>query len=660
MCGITGFWQSPGDDAAAMTLLTRTMAQQLAHRGPDDSGEWVDPHAGVALGFRRLAIVDLSPLGHQPMRSASGRYEIIFNGEVYNFAALRAELVKLGHSFRGGSDTEVILAAIEQWGLDRAVREFVGMFAIALWDRHESALHLVRDRLGIKPIYYGWQNGVFLYGSELKALAAHPAFCGEIDRDVLALYMRLAYVPDPFSIYRGIRKLPAGSIVTLRSPQDREALPTRYWSAHDVVMRGQGAEFAGSDQEAVARLDELLREAVALRMVADVPLGAFLSGGIDSSTVVALMQAQSDRPVRTFSIGFAEAAFDEARHAAAVATHLKTDHIALTVTPDEARRVIPDLPIMFDEPFADSSQIPTYLVSALARRSVTVSLSGDGGDELFGGYNRYQWGDDIWRRTGWAPVQARVFGARALQSISPAGWDRGFASIGSVLPGRLQQRTPGDKLHKLAEVIAVDDPAALYLGLVSQWKRPEEIVLGATEPVTILTNRADWPPVSTFPERMMFLDMVTYLPGDILTKVDRASMATSLEARVPLLDHRVVEFAAALPLSMKVRHGQGKWILRQVLDAYVPRTLIDRPKTGFGVPIDSWLRGPLRGWAEDLLDPSAMREAGYLNPEPIQRRWKEHLSGARNWQASLWCVLQFQAWHAATLAQRPLAGMVAV
>jgi asparagine synthase (glutamine-hydrolysing) len=650
MCGICGFWQRDGASAAELRRMAQRMGCQLAHRGPDDTGEWVDEAAGVALAFRRLAIVDLSPLGHQPMTSASGRYEIIFNGEVYNFAALRSELEGRGHRFRGGSDTEVILAAVEQWGLQDAVSRFVGMFAIALWDRDQRELHLVRDRLGIKPVYYGWQGDTFLFGSELKALAAHPAFMGEIDRDALTLFMRFAYVPDPFSIYCDIHKLPPGSILTLRGYADRAARPRPYWSARDVAAHGQAAAFGGSDAEAVAHLHDLLREAVSLRMVADVPLGAFLSGGIDSSTVVALMQAQSDRPVKTFTIGFAEAGYNEAEHAAAVAAHLGTDHTEFTVTPQEARAVIPRLPAMFDEPFADSSQIPTFLVSELARQRVTVSLSGDGGDELFGGYNRYQWGSEIWKRVGWAPAPARNLSARALKTVSPEVWDTSFARVGPLLPSRLQQRTPGDKVHKLADALGAASPAELYLGLVSQWRQPNSTVMGGREPVTILQDTNAWPELPGFVERMMYLDLVTYLPGDILTKVDRASMAVSLEARVPILDHRVVEFAATLPLSMKVRGGQGKWVLRQVLDQYVPRALMERPKMGFGVPIDSWLRGPLREWAEDLLDPRQMHADGYLNPEPIRQKWGEHLSGARNWQYPLWCALQFQAWHAHTVA----------
>lgn len=652
MCGITGFWQAQGDSATAMTVLTRTMARQLSHRGPDDSGEWVDTDARLALGFRRLAIVDLSPAGHQPMTSASGRYVIIFNGEVYNFRAVRRELEGRGHRFRGGSDTEVILAAVEEWGLQDAVTRFVGMFAIALWDRQHRELHLVRDRLGIKPLYYGWQGGTFLFGSELKALAAHPAFVGEIDRDALTLYMRFAYVPEPFSIYRGIHKLPPGTILTLRGHDDRSAQSRPFWSARDVAAQGQAAPFTGSDTEAIAHLHTLLSDAVAFRMVADVPLGAFLSGGIDSSTVVALMQAQSDRPVKTFTVGFTEARYNEAADAAAVAAHLGTDHTELTVTPQEARAVIPRLPSMFDEPFADSSQIPTFLVSELARQRVTVSLSGDGGDELFGGYNRYQWGAEIWRRVGWAPAPARSMSARALQAISPEVWDALFARLGSLLPSRLQQRTPGDKVHKLADALGATSAIDLYLGLVSQWRNPETTVVGGREPVTMLHDLATLSDLPGFVERMMYLDLMTYLPGDILTKVDRASMAVSLEARVPLLDHRVVEFAASLPLTLKVRDGQGKWVLRQVLDQYVPRSLMERPKMGFGVPIDSWLRGPLRDWAEELLDPQQMQSDGYLNPDPIRRKWTEHLSGARNWQNPLWCALQFQAWHAQTVAAR--------
>jgi asparagine synthase (glutamine-hydrolysing) len=645
MCGITGFWQVPGQGEIDLLALTRRMAAQMEHRGPDDADEWVDAQCGLGFGFRRLAIVDLSPTGRQPMVSASGRYVIIFNGEVYNFAAVRAELEKMHRQFRGGSDTEVLLTAIEEWDLPSAIKRFVGMFGFALWDREERALHLVRDRLGIKPLYYGWQDDRFLFGSELKALAAHPAFQGEIDRDALALYMRHGYVPTPYAIYRDIHKLPPGTILTLRSQDDVEATPEPFWSAREVAEAGHVHPFTGSESEAVAALDALLRDSVALRMIADVPLGAFLSGGIDSSTVVALMQAQSARPVKTFTIGFHEAGYDEAAHASAVATHLGTDHTSLYVTPEEAQTVIPRLPTMFDEPFADSSQIPTFLVSQLARRHVTVSLSGDGGDELFGGYNRYFWGQSIWGKIGRVPAGARALGSRALTALSPDGWDRQFARLDPLLPDGLRQRTPGDKLHKLAGVLAAENPEELYRGLVSQWNRTQDIVVGAIEPPTAITDRSRWAALPDFTQRMMFLDLISYLPDDILAKVDRASMAVSLEARVPLIDHRVVAFAASIPLSMKIRNGQGKWLLRQVLDQYVPRELIERPKMGFGVPIDTWLRGPLRAWAEELLDARRLQAEGFLYPAPIRQKWQEHLSGSRNWQYPLWTVLQFQAWR---------------
>jgi len=632
------------------------MTDAIAQRGPDDSGAWVDAETGVALGHRRLSILDLSPQGHQPMTSPGGRYVIAFNGEIYNHRALRKELeCSLSQpscvmeegvvSWRGHSDTEVMLAAFERWGVEGGLSRFNGMFAFALWDSRERVLHLARDRFGEKPLYYGWMGDTFLFGSELKAMKAHPAWRGEIDRGALAIYMRHAYIPAPYSIYSGIRKLlPAHVLSIPLSAGNQETLLSRaYWSVKAIAEAGVRHPFAGNEAEAVESLDGLLRDAVKLRMEADVPLGAFLSGGIDSSAVVALMQAQSLRPVKTFTIGFHEEGYNEAKHAKAVAKHLGTEHIELYVTAAEAMAVIPHLPKIYDEPFSDSSQIPTFLVSKMTRQHVTVALSGDGGDELFGGYNRYSWGRDIWRTVGWMPKPARVAMARGLTALPQQGWDRIFAAMAPILPRRLQANLPGDKLHKLAGVLACASPEVMYRGLVSFWD-PESVVLKATEPPTVLTDHGQWADVPDFTQRMMFLDQASYLPDDILAKVDRASMAVSLEARVPLLDHRVAEFAWTLPLAMKIRDGQGKWPLRQVLYKYVPRELIERPKMGFGVPIGMWLRGPLREWAENLLDESRLQKEGFFNPSAVREKWNEHLAGSRNWAYQLWCVLMFQAW----------------
>ncbi len=653
MCGLTGFWETSGRRTEADLCRTvQGMAGTLHHRGPDDGGEWADARAGVALGFRRLAIVDLSPAGHQPMTSASERYVIAFNGEVYNFAALRRELAaqNAAPAFRGGSDTEVMLAAIEAWGLEAAVKRFVGMFAFALWDRQERALHLVRDRLGIKPLYYGWAGDTLLFGSELKALRAHPAFRPEIDRDVLTLLLRHSYIPAPYSIYKGVRKLPPGTILSLRGAGD--AQPAPYWSARDAAAAGLADPFTGSDSEAADGLDALLREAVGLRMVADVPLGAFLSGGVDSSAVVALMQAQSGRPVQTFSIGFRESGFDEAPFAREVAAHLGTDHTELYVSPEDAQAVIPALPAMYDEPFADPSQIPTFLVSQLARRHVTVSLSGDGGDELFAGYNRYFAGRGLWDRVGWMPPALRRAAAGALTSVPPRTTDALARQMNPLLPPALRHGGLSSKVAKTADILRAGCPDAMYETLVSHWTDPAAMVLGADggEPPTALTGEDRWEGPADLTQRMMYRDLVSYLPDDILAKVDRASMAVSLEARVPLLDHRVVEWAWRLPLPLLVRGGQGKWLLRQVLYRYVPREMIERPKMGFGVPIDAWLRGPLRAWAESLLDERRLRDEGFFDPALIRARWAEHLSGRRNWQGPLWDVLMFQAWREANAA----------
>jgi len=646
MCGITGFWkrfeQNQDDE---IKFVIQRMSDTLLHRGPDDCGTWVDAEAGIALGHRRLSIIDLSPLGHQPMISADGRYAIAFNGEIYNFLELRRELEHLGYSFRGHSDTEVMLAAFSQWGLEAAVKRFSGMFAFALWDRQERSLHLGRDRLGEKPLYYGWVGSTFLFGSELKALRRYPAWQAEIDRNALALFMRHNYIPEPYSIYKNIYKLPPGTTLTLSQADNRTLpQPVYYWSAKSIAESGLDNQFSGSEAEAIDYLDQLLRDAIRQQMVADVPLGAFLSGGVDSSTVVALMQAQSTQPIKTFTIGFHEDSYNEAPYAKAVAQHLQTDHTELYVKPKEVFDVIPKLPSLYDEPFAAPSQIPTFLMAQLARQQVTVTLSGDAGDELFAGYNRYFWGRKIWQRIGWIPSGLRNLVANSITTVSPQTWDNGFASLGSLLPSSLKQPNPGDKLHKLAEVLGVESPEAMYRQLVSHWKTPEALVIGSTEAPTVLTDAQQWANLSDFTERMMYLDMVTYLPGDVLTKVDRATMGVSLESRVPFLDPRVVEFAWTVPLSMKIRNGKGKWLLRQVLYKYVPPSLIERPKMGFGIPIDSWLRGPLRDWAESLLNEHRLKQEGFLHSQPIRQKWQEHLSGDRNWQYYLWDVLMFQAW----------------
>jgi asparagine synthase (glutamine-hydrolysing) len=658
MCGLTGFLDPVREHPARLQATVGRMAETLRHRGPDAGGVWVDAAAGVALGFRRLAIIDLSEEGNQPMVSACGRYVTVFNGEIYNFKELRKELEGAGHAFRGHSDTEVMLAAFSAWGVEPALRRCNGMFALAVWDRASRVLQLARDRVGEKPMYYGRAGAAWLFGSELKALRAHPAFDAEVDRDALALYLRHKYVPAPWSIYRGVSKLPPGTLLTLDCDgPGQDPAPRPYWSAREVAEAGSA--HPRDPHEATEELEALLLDAVALRMEADVPLGAFLSGGIDSSTVVALMQAQSGRPVKTFTIGYEDQAFNEAADAKAVARHLGTEHTELRVTPRECMAVIPRLPVLYDEPFADSSQIAVHLVSELARRHVTVSLSGDGGDELFGGYNRHLWGAGVWRKARYIPRPLRRTAADLLTARSPEFWEGLLSRMRVLAPRSVNHRLAGDKVHKLARALGVGRPEELYLELVSHWTQPTSLVLGAHEPPTPVTDPSRWARLPSLAEHMMYLDLVTYLPDDILTKLDRASMGVSLEARVPLLDHRVVEFAWQVPLGMKVRNGTTKWILRQVLHRYVPPHLVERPKMGFGVPIDRWLRGPLRDWAETLLDPSRLVADGYLNAAPVRARWAEHLSGKRDWQYLLWDVLMFQAWLDASRARPPEATYLA-
>ena len=639
MCGLTGFIDRGGQaDRGALAERISEMTDRLVHRGPDDVGTWTDPEAGVALGFRRLSIIDLSPAGHQPMVSADGRYVIAYNGEIYNYRELRQELESQGHRFRGHSDTEVVLEGFVAWGVGPTLQRLIGMFAIGLWDRRERTMALIRDRMGIKPMYWTRQGNLFLFGSELKALTAHPGWTPEIDRSALAAYFRFNYIPAPHSIYRDVQKLEPGRHLVF-GPGTALGLST-YWDVRTVALEGRAQPLDVSDDEAVEQLESLLGDAVKRRMIADVPLGAFLSGGVDSSAVVALMQAQSASPVRTYSIGFRERDHDESRYASEIAGHLGTDHTEYHAEPEHALEVIPSLPEMFDEPFADSSQIPTHLVSRLTRSHVTVALSGDGGDELFAGYNRYVWGESVHRRLGWLPPAMRRGLAGLMTLPSPAVWDR----MAGLLPRRIRLPQTGDKIAKLAGVIASTDAQAIYRRLVSHWPRPEALVRGAVEPTGLLWDSHLAAELPDIVERMQLLDMMTYLPDDILTKVDRASMAASLEVRVPILDHRVVEFSWRLPSRMKLRGRESKWLLRQLLYKHVPRRLIERPKQGFAVPVGQWLRGPLRDWAEDLLDERTIREEGLLDSDPIRQSWVEHLSGHRNWQYQLWGVLMFQAW----------------
>lgn len=645
MCGLTGFcnFRDISEDAEQICI---SMASKLIHRGPDDSGVWVNREQGVALGHRRLSIQDLSSNGHQPMESSSGRYIVAYNGEIYNFKELQSELDSLGFKFRGHSDTEILLAAVDAWGLTDAVNRFTGMFAIAMWNREHRVLSLVRDRLGEKPLYYGWQGNTFLFGSELKALRVHPDWQNNINRDALSLYMRHNYIPAPYSIYQNIFKLTPGSILQIHRgilPGDLPA-SVSYWSIQEVAEAGFSHPAQLSDDEAIDRLEGVLRESIRSKMISDVPLGAFLSGGYDSSAVVALMQAESLQKVKTFSIGFNEAAYNEADHAKRVASHLGTDHTELYVTAEQAMAVVPRLPHAYDEPFSDASQIPTMLVSEMTKQHVTVALSGDGGDELLVGYDRYFFADMLWKKVGRIPYPLRQLLASGIKNISPALLSSMFSRVAPRLSAYGGQGTAGDKLHKVADLLGFRAFEDLYLGLISQWKHPSALVLGAEEPFTVLTETKQRVMLSECIAKMQYLDTASYLPDDILVKVDRAAMGVSLETRVPFLDHRVVEYAWSLPLNLKVRNGEGKWILRRMLDRYIPGSLMDRPKMGFGVPVDEWLRGPLRNWAESLLNEKRIRDEGFLDPDPIRKKFSEHLSGDRNWQFHLWDVLMFESW----------------
>lgn len=637
MCGIAGILGARA--GLALKESAYLMAEQLVHRGPDDEGIWVDPAHGLAVAHRRLAIIDLSPQGRQPMHSVSGRYVMAYNGEIYNFEQMRAELqaAERAPAWRGHSDTEVLLAAAEAWGFEATLERMVGMFAIALWDRETGSLILARDRIGEKPLYYGSTTQGFVFASELKAIRV---LCGaelEVDTQVLSEFMQFGYVPSPRCIYRGLAKLPPGHLVHV-APYTAVGEPRPFWQLGGPEHSALAAQLAGKDDERlVSLLHDRLKAAVGLQMVSDVPLGAFLSGGVDSSTVVALMQAQSERRVKTYTIGFHEKAFDEAPFAKAVAQHLGTEHTELYVSAADASAIIPELPRIYDEPFADSSQIPTTLVSRLTRQHVTVSLSGDGGDELFAGYSRYAETASLWRCISRQPLRLRAAAAAALRLASTQTWDRIF----SVLPTARRQSINGRRVHRLAQLMVSRSLAEMYVRLMSQWQPEEGLVLGVRGSVT---DRLRWPGQGTPVEQMRRWDVGQYLPDDLLVKVDRAAMSASLESRAPLLDHRVVELAFALPERMLVRDGQGKWILRRVLDRYVPRELIERPKAGFAVPLSQWLRGPLRAWAQHLLDPARLKAQGQLDAGKITQLWQQHQSGSFDRSYYLWNVIAFQAW----------------
>ncbi len=647
MCGIVGFYTT--EPLPGATEVLRRMNDTIAHRGPDAQGQWFDPVHGVALAHRRLAIVDLTEEGRQPMRSVSGRYIIIFNGEIYNFLRVRAELERLGHRFRGHSDTEVMLAAFEEWGLEPSLQRFIGMFAFALWDSAQSELTLARDRLGKKPLYYCVTNGRLIFGSELKALRAYSGFDASIDRQALTLFLRYNYIPAPLTIYQGVSKLEAAHFVRFGAQHHSVVELERrcFWDASKIHAEASAHPASISADDAANQLDELLRDAVQLRMIADVPLGAFLSGGIDSSLVVALMQALSSRPVRTFTIGFEEDAYNEAHHAIAVARHLGTDHTEVYLTPAETLAVIPRLPLLYDEPFADSSQIPTALVCAMARQHVTVALSGDGGDEAFGGYRRYVQARNFSERSSRVPPWLLRAMSQTISHVPMPFWE-GLARLPRpITSGKLRPHAVAYSVLRLADRFGATTPQKLYKHLMSYWLAPMQLVIDGREPPTVLDTAPQKKSLDEFVDQMMLLDTLTYLPDDILVKVDRASMAVALEVRAPLLDHRVMEFAWRLPLALKLNKGRGKLVLRKVLTRYVPEALFERPKTGFAVPIYRWLRGPLRDWAESLLAEPRLKREGYLNPLPIRQAWKSLLAGQSEWAYGgelVWSVLMFQAW----------------
>lgn len=642
MCGITGLYSfDPRPESANISQVIGKMCDALAARGPDSDAQWIDSELPLALGHRRLSIIDLSPAGAQPMQSDSGQYVIVFNGEIYNYQAVKSELEQSGYeaNYRGHSDTEILLGAIEHWGLKKAVEKINGMFAFALWDRKRRALFFARDRMGKKPLYIGWAGSTLVFASELKAICAHPEFKRNISRPAMTSYMRFGYVPAPYSIYNDILQIPAGHMMALdmqmlRSGQDLKPLMEPYWSHKNALNKSRKNPVANLDN-VVDEFDEILSECVRERMISDVPLGAFLSGGIDSSTVVALMQKHSDSPVKTYSIGFDEVGYNEAEHAAEIARHLKTEHHELYVSSKDALNVVPKLSNIYDEPFADASAIPTYLVAKFAREGVTVALSGDGGDEMLGGYNRHIAGPKAWNIAQNIPPKFRSVVSGIIRTVPPNVWS-------GMRPDRPQF---GSHMHKLADAMGKETQSDLYLSLVSKWQNPKRCVSDGYEDIIPLVDPEMQIEGLSFAEDMMYWDALSYLNGDILTKVDRASMAASMESRAPLLDTKIYDYVWSLPIDTKIKDGKGKWLLRQVLNKYVPQELYDRPKQGFSVPIDEWLRGPLKDWAEDLLDEYELKSQGMINYVHVRKLWQEHLKGRGNYADRLWCVLMFQSWH---------------
>jgi len=634
-------------NAEGLSALSSGMASSLAHRGPDASGTYGDPGAGLGLAHRRLSILDLSEAAAQPMNSADNRFVLIHNGEIYNFLELRKKLEEQGGPFlpwRSSSDTEVILAAVQAWGIDAALNRFNGMFAFALWDNDQRVLHLARDRMGEKPLYYGRAGSGFVFGSELKALRAYPYFKPEMDLEALSLYLRFQYVPEPRSIYRDVFKLSPGHLLTIRADDPTRLDPRPYWTMGDAVNRALADPFSGSQRQASDHLESLLRDVIRNQMLSDVPLGALLSGGIDSSLVTALMQAESSRPVQSFTIGFSGKAYDESADAKRVAEHLGTDHTELFVTSGHVLDLIPKLPTLYDEPFADASQLPTFMVAELTRRHVTVCLTGDGGDETFAGYNRHFWAPAIWDRIGKIPPRLRDFAASGMRLVPPKGYDTIFRLAENLMPHASRVRTPGHKAHKLADILSSETREELYKRLASTWPDPGCLLTAGAEPDTVLDSPEAWPRLTGYTRWMQYMDTISYLPGDILHKVDRATMGVALESRAPYLDHRVIEFAWRLPLSMLLKGKEGKHILRSILYRHVPRNLVERPKMGFGVPLDDWLRGPLKTWAQDLLSPSRLKSQGIFNPGILARQLDDHMTGRRDNQYRLWNILMFQSW----------------